>query len=116
MLQAARFGSKSTAEGVTASCPDLGSLTAIITGAGFAALKDGSAGSIGYGIATAYAKEGANIVITGRNVKKLEDAKEELERWDQKLAGAMAQVESAYAKNRDVWVETLFRQIVGGPA
>ena len=34
--------------------------TAIITGAGFAALKDGSAGSIGYGIATAYAKEGAN--------------------------------------------------------
>ena len=36
--------------------------TAIITGAGFAALKDGSAGSIGYGIATAYAKEGANPV------------------------------------------------------
>lgn len=49
--------------------------TAIITGAGFAALKDGSAGSIGYGIATAYAKEGANLVITGRNVKKLETAK-----------------------------------------
>ena len=41
--------------------------TAIITGAGFAALKDGSAGSIGYGIATAYAKEGANLVITGRD-------------------------------------------------
>lgn len=53
--------------------------TAIITGAGFAALKDGSAGSIGYGIATAYAKEGANLVITGRNVKKLETAKEKLE-------------------------------------
>ena len=53
--------------------------TAIITGAGFAALKDGSAGSIGYGIATAYAKEGANLVITGRNVKKLEAAKQELE-------------------------------------
>lgn len=52
---------------------------AIITGAGFAALKDGSAGSIGYGIATAYAKEGANLVITGRNTKKLEDAKERLE-------------------------------------
>ena len=52
---------------------------AIITGAGFAALKDGSAGSIGYGIATAYAKEGANLVITGRNVKKLEDAKARLE-------------------------------------
>ncbi len=54
--------------------------TAIITGAGRAVLKDGGCGSIGYGIATAYAKEGANLVITGRNVKKLEDAKEELER------------------------------------
>ena len=49
--------------------------TAIITGAGRAVLKDGSCGSIGYGIATAYAKEGANLVITGRNVKKLEAAK-----------------------------------------
>ncbi|MDD3239596.1 MAG: SDR family oxidoreductase, partial [Lachnospira sp.] len=54
--------------------------TAIITGGGKAVLKDGSIGSIGYGIATAYAKEGANLVLTGRNVKKLEDAKEELER------------------------------------
>ena len=53
--------------------------TAIITGGGFAALKDGSPGSIGYGIATAYAKEGANLVITGRNVKKLEEAKSRLE-------------------------------------
>ena len=54
--------------------------TALITGAGRAVLSDGRCGSIGYGIATAYAKEGANLVITGRNVKKLEDAKEELER------------------------------------
>ena len=54
--------------------------TAIITGAGRAVLSDARCGSIGYGIATAYAKEGANLVITGRNVKKLEDAKEELER------------------------------------
>lgn len=54
--------------------------TAIITGAGRSVLSDGRCGSIGYGIATAYAKEGANLVITGRNVKKLEDAKEELER------------------------------------
>ncbi len=53
--------------------------TAIITGAGFATLSDGRCGSIGYGIATAYAKEGANLVITGRNVKKLEDAKNDLE-------------------------------------
>ena len=54
--------------------------TAIITGGGRATLKDGSCGSIGYGIATAYAKEGANLVITGRNMQKLLDAKEELER------------------------------------
>ena len=54
--------------------------TAIITGGGRAVLKDGSCGSIGYGIATAYAKEGANLVITGRNMQKLLDAKEELER------------------------------------
>lgn len=54
--------------------------TAIITGAGRAVLSDGRCGSIGYGIATAYAKEGANLVITGRNPQKLDDAKEELER------------------------------------
>lgn len=53
--------------------------TAIITGAGRAVLSDGSCGSIGYGIATAYAKEGANLVITGRNEAKLEAAKKELE-------------------------------------
>jgi len=54
--------------------------TAIITGAGKASLENGRCGSIGYGIATAYAKEGANLVITGRNVQKLTDAKEELEK------------------------------------
>ncbi len=54
--------------------------TAIITGAGYAVLSDGRCGSIGYGIATAYAKEGANLVITGRNVAKLEKAKQELEK------------------------------------
>ena len=53
--------------------------TAIITGAGKAVLSDGRCGSIGYGIATAYAKEGANLVITGRNVAKLESAKVDLE-------------------------------------
>ena len=46
---------------------------AIITGGG-------KAKSIGYGVATAYAKEGANLAITGRNEQKLLDAKEELER------------------------------------
>ena len=54
--------------------------TVIVTGGGRSVLSDGRCGSIGYGIATAYAKEGANLVITGRNVKKLEEAKEELER------------------------------------
>ena len=54
--------------------------TAIITGAGYATLSDGRCGSIGYGIATAFAKEGANLVITGRQVPKLEKAKAELER------------------------------------
>ena len=54
--------------------------TAIITGAGRAVLEDGSCGSIGYGIATAYAKEGANLVITGRNEAKLAAAKEDLEK------------------------------------
>ena len=54
--------------------------TLLLTGGGRAVLSDGTAGSIGYGIAVAYAKEGANIVITGRNMQKLLDAKEELER------------------------------------
>lgn len=46
---------------------------AIITGGG-------KAKSIGYGIAVAYAKEGADLVLTGRNEQKLLNAKEELER------------------------------------
>ena len=45
--------------------------TAIITGGGRAVLSNGECGSIGYGIATAYAKEGANLVLTGRNVQKM---------------------------------------------
>ena len=53
--------------------------TAIITGAGKAVLSNGECGSIGYGIATAYAKEGANLVLTGRNLQKLLDAKADLE-------------------------------------
>ena len=53
--------------------------TVIVTGGGFAGLKDGSAGSIGYGICEAFAKEGANLVITGRNISKLEEAKKRLE-------------------------------------
>ncbi len=76
--------------------------TAIITGAGRAVLSDGRCGSIGYGIATAYAKEGANLVITGRNVRKLEDAKEELEQlYNIKVLAVQADV-NAGADNEAV--------------
>ncbi len=85
--------------------------TAIITGAGRAVLSDGRCGSIGYGIATAYAKEGANLVITGRNVKKLEDAKEELERlYGIRVLAIPADV-SAGADNEAV-VQEVVRQAV----
>jgi NAD(P)-dependent dehydrogenase (short-subunit alcohol dehydrogenase family) len=85
--------------------------TAIITGAGFAALKDGSAGSIGYGIATAYAKEGANLVITGRNPKKLEEAKSRLEsEFGIKVLTCVADV-NAHADNKAV-VEDVVKQAV----
>lgn len=53
--------------------------TVIVTGGGRAVLKDGNPGSIGYGIDRAFAKEGANLVITGRNEAKLQAAKQELE-------------------------------------
>lgn len=67
--------------------------TVLITGAGRAVLKDGSCGSIGYGIATAYAKEGANLVITGRNLQKLEAAKQELEiQYDIQVLAVQADV------------------------
>lgn len=76
--------------------------TAIITGAGKAVLTDGNCGSIGYGIATAYAKEGANLVLTGRNVKKLEDAKLDLEsKYGIKVVVVQADV-SADANNEEV--------------
>ena len=76
--------------------------TAIITGAGRSVLSDGRCGSIGYGIATAYAKKEANLVITGRNMQKLEDAKEELERlYGVKVLAVQADV-SAGADNEAV--------------
>ena len=53
--------------------------TVIVTGAGRATLKSGEPGSIGYGIDIAFAKRGANLVITGRNEEKLAAAKEEIE-------------------------------------
>lgn len=47
--------------------------TVLITGGG-------KGGGIGFGLSTAFAKDGANLVITGRNIAKMENAKEELER------------------------------------
>ncbi len=85
--------------------------TVIITGAGRAVLSDGSCGSIGYGIATAFAKEGANLVITGRNVKKLEDAKQELEeKYGVKVLAVQADV-SAGSDNEAV-VANVVKQAV----
>lgn len=85
--------------------------TAIITGGGRAVLSDGRCGSIGYGIATAYAKEGANLVITGRNVQKLEEAKEELERlYGIKVLPVKADV-SAGADNKAV-VENVVKEAI----
>ena len=85
--------------------------TAIITGGGRAVLQDGTCGSIGYGIATAFAKEGANLVITGRNVKKLTDAKEELERlYGIKVLPVQADV-SAGADNEAVVADVVKQTI-----
>lgn len=85
--------------------------TVIITGGGRSVLDDGRCGSIGYGIATAYAKEGANIVITGRNVQKLEDAKAELEeKYGVKVLAVQADV-SAGADNEAV-VANVVKQAV----
>ena len=85
--------------------------TAIITGAGRAVLSDGRCGSIGYGIATAYAKEGCNLVITGRNMKKLTDAKEELEsKYGIKVLAVQADV-SEGQDNKAV-VENVVKQAV----
>ena len=85
--------------------------TAIITGGGRAVLSDGSCGSIGYGIATAYAKEGANLVLTGRNVKKLTDAKEELEsKYGIKVLPVQADI-SAGADNEAIVAEVVKQAI-----
>ena len=85
--------------------------TAIITGAGRAVLSDGRCGSIGYGIANCYAAEGANLVITGRNVRKLEDAKDELEgKYGVRVLAIQADV-SAGADNEAV-VNNVVKQTI----
>ena len=78
-----------------------------MTGGWRAVLEDGTCGSIGYGIVTAFAKEGANIVITGRNLKKLEDAKEEIERlYNVEVLPVQADV------NADADNETVIKSVV----
>lgn len=85
--------------------------TVIITGAGRAVLQDGSCGSIGYGIATAYAKEGANLVITGRNLQKMEDAKQELEsRYGIKVLTVQADVAAGH--DNETTVQNVIQQAV----
>ena len=85
--------------------------TVIVTGGGRAVLKDGSCGSIGYGIATAFAKEGANLVLTGRNMQKLLDAKEELERlYGVKVLPVQADV-SAGTENEKIVEEVVAKAV-----
>ncbi|MFC4283067.1 SDR family NAD(P)-dependent oxidoreductase [Catenibacterium sp. GCM10023432] len=60
---------------------------------------------------TAFAKEGANIVITGRNLKKLEDAKEEIERlYNIEVLSVQADV-NADADNEAVVKPVVERQL-----
>ncbi|KAG9455480.1 hypothetical protein H6P81_008384 [Aristolochia fimbriata] len=60
------YGSKTTAEEVTEACPDLTSITAIITG--------GTSG-IGAETARVLAMRGARVVLPSRNLKAAEDTK-----------------------------------------
>ncbi|KAE9451082.1 hypothetical protein C3L33_16997, partial [Rhododendron williamsianum] len=60
------YGSKSTAEQVTECCPDLSSVTAIITGA---------TSGIGAETARVLAKRGARLILPARSLKAAEDAK-----------------------------------------
>ena len=54
-------------------------------------LITGGGKGIGFGLATAFAREGSNLVITGRNMGRLEQAKEKLEsEWGIKVLPMVA--------------------------
>ena len=51
----------------------------------------GGGKGIGFGLATAFAREGSNLVLTGRNIGRLEQAKEKLEKdWGIKVLPLVA--------------------------
>ena len=52
----------------------------------------------------------AKVDAASREINAAAEA--DLQRWDQRLAAAMARVESSDRKYRQNWVETLFRRIV----
>lgn len=71
----------------------------------------GKAKSIGYGIATSFAKEGANIVVTGRNSDKLNAAKEELESlYNIKVLPVVADI-NALANNEEIVKQVIEKTI-----
>ena len=49
------------------------------------AIITGSSAGIGFAIAKAFAEAGANVVVNGRNLEKLEEACSELERFGEKI-------------------------------
>ncbi len=70
---------------------DLSGKTVLITGGG---------SGIGYGIAKAFAKTGANLVLTGRTLSKLEKAKKELE--ESEMKGQVLILSADGSKEEDV--------------
>lgn len=85
--------------------------TAIITGGGREVLSNGNVGGIGYGIATAYAEAGANLVVTGRKLDKLTEAKKELEeKYNINVLPVQADIEAG--KDNEETVKNVIEQTI----